>query len=61
MKKLNFIVEVAWVFFIIASIIYDTFMGINNHDAYYMAWVILEFVILHFSIKNIKDYVDIED
>ena len=58
MKKLNFIVEVAWAFFIIVSMIYDAFMGISNHDAYYMAWVILDFIILHISVKNI---VDIED
>ena len=61
MKKLNFIIEVVWAFFIMVSMIYDAFMGIKNHDAYYMAWVILELVILHFSLKNIKDYVDIED
>ena len=61
MKKLNFIVEVVWAFFIIASMIYDAIMGISNHDAYYIAWVILDYIILHMSIKKMKEYIDIKD
>ena len=61
MKKLNFIVEVVWAFFIIASMIYDAFMGISNHDAYYIAWVILDYIILHMSVKNMKEYIDKTD
>jgi hypothetical protein len=41
-----------------ASMIYDTFMGISNHDAYYIAWVILDFVILHVSLKDMEKDID---
>ena len=58
MKKFSFIIEVIWTFFIIISMIYDTFMGVSNQNAYYMAWVILELIMLHFSLKNIKDDID---
>jgi hypothetical protein len=58
MSKFKFIIEVAWVFFIMASMIYDTFMGISNHDAYYIAWVILDFIILHVSLKDMKKDID---
>lgn len=61
MKKLNFIIEVVWAFFIMVSMIYDAFMGVSNHDAYYITWVILELIMLHFSLKNIKDCVDIKN
>jgi hypothetical protein len=58
MSKFKFIIEVVWVFFIMASMIYDTFMGISNHDAYYIAWVILDFVILHVSLKDMEKDID---
>ena len=58
MNKFRFIVEVVWAFFIIVSMIYDTFMGINNHDAYYIAWVILDLIILHISVKNMEECID---
>ena len=58
MKKLNFIIEVVWAFFIMASMIYDAFMGIKNHDAYYMIWVVLELILLHLSVKDIEKDID---
>ena len=58
MKKLNFIIEVVWAFFIIVSMIYDAFMGIKNHDAYYMIWVVLELILLHLSVKDIEKDID---
>lgn len=58
MKKLNFIIEVVWAFFIMVSMIYDAFMGIKNHDAYYMIWVVLELILLHLSIKDIEKDID---
>lgn len=61
MSKFSFIIEITWAFFIIVSIIHDTFMGISNHDVYYLVWVILELIMLHFSVKNIKDYIDKTD
>lgn len=58
MKKLNFIIEVVWAFFIMVSMIYDAFMGIKNHDAYYMIWVVLELILLHLSVKDIEKDID---
>lgn len=58
MKKLNFVIEVVWIFFIMVSMIYDAFMGINNHDAYYMIWVVLELILLHLSVKDIEKDID---
>lgn len=58
MNKFNFIIEVVWAFFIMVSMIYDAFMGIKNHDAYYMIWVVLELILLHLSIKDIEKDID---
>ena len=58
MKKLNFIIEVVWAFFIMVSMIYDAFMGIKNHDTYYMIWVVLELILLHLSVKYIEKDID---
>lgn len=58
MSNFKFIVEVVWAFLIIVCMIYDTFMGISNHDTYYIAWVILDFILLHMSVKNLKEDID---
>jgi hypothetical protein len=58
MSKFKFIIEVAWTFLIIVCMIYDTCMGVSNHDTYYIAWVILDFIILHVSLKDMKKDID---
>lgn len=58
MSKFKFIIEVAWIFFIIVSMIYDTFMGVSNHDTYYLIWVVLDLIMLHISVKDIEKDID---
>lgn len=55
MKKLNFIIDVVSAFLLIVYVIYDMYMGINNHDAYYIGWVIFDFILLYLSVQNIKE------
>lgn len=61
MSKFSLIIEVAWVIFITVYLIYDTYMGVSNHDTYYLVLVILDFIMLHFGVKNVKKYIDKTD
>lgn len=61
MYKVGVIIDFAVAFAMIICIIYDVFMGINNHDSYYLILGIIDYIVLKSSIKNIENYIDKAD
>lgn len=60
MKKFDFIVDFVWTILTFILICYNIFMGINNHDAYYLTLGILFYLYLGFqnNLTEIKKYID---
>ena len=58
MSKIGVITDIVIAFLMIICIIYNIFMGINNHDTYYLVVGIIDYIALQLSVKNIEDYID---
>lgn len=58
MSKFGFVIKVLWVLLLLVCMFYDAFLGINNHDVYYLVWVVLDFMMLHLSVKEIEEDID---
>ena len=58
MSKFGFVIKILWVLLLLVCMVYEAMLGISNHDAYYIAWVILDFMMLHLSIKEIEEDID---
>lgn len=61
MCEIGVIIDISIAFFMIMCIIYNMFMGMNNHDAYYLVLGIIDYTILKYSVKNIENYIDKTD
>lgn len=56
MYKLCLIIDNILILIFFICMIYNFFVGIHNHDVYYLILGIIDYIIL--KLKYIKDYVD---
>ena len=61
MYKIGVIIDFAIAFAMIIYMIYNIYIGINNHDSYYLILGIIDYIALQFSIKNIEYDIDKTD
>ena len=61
MYKFCVMIDVAITFAMIICMVYNMYMGMNNHDVYYLVLGIIDYMVARFSEKNIKDYIDRTD
>ena len=58
MYKFCAIIDFAMAFAMIICMIYNIFMGMYNHDTYYLILGIIDYIAFQFNIKNIEYYID---
>ena len=58
MYKFCVIIDVAIVFAMIICMVYNMYMGMNNHDTYYLVLGIIDYMVLKLSVKNIEYDID---
>ncbi len=58
MYKIFVFIDCAIVFSMIICMVYNMYMGMNNHDTYYLVLGIIDYMVLKLSAKNIEYDID---
>lgn len=58
MKKFGLVVDILFSLIVGICMFFDFIVGVHNHDAYYLIIGFIDWEILKFTLKNIKEDVD---
>ena len=60
-EKISFVIDCVLAIAFLVFIIYHLALGMANHDAYYLVMAIIDYGLMNLNVKNIYNYLDIED
>lgn len=60
-EKIVFVIDCALALFWFVSAIKNMWIGMDNHEAYYLVLAIIEYGFLYWDFQDIKKYLDINN